>query len=134
MYKSEVKIRIRYGETDQMGYAYYGNYAQYFEVARVEALRNLGVSYKALEESGVGLPVLDYSIKYLKPAFYDDELTIVTTINKIPSARIHFSYEIFNEKGEKINFGETTLVFIDLKTGKPTRASQSLVAALEKYF
>ena len=134
MYKSEVKLRIRYGETDQMGYAYYGNYAQYFEVARVEALRSLGVSYKSLEDSGVGLPVLEYSIKYLKPAYYDDELTIVTTIAKIPSARIHFSYETFNEKGEKINFGETTLVFIDLKSGKPIRASESLVAALEGVF
>ena len=134
MYKSEIKLRVRYGETDQMGYAYYGNYAQYFEVARVEALRSLGVSYKSLEESGVGLPVLDYSIKYLKPAYYDDELTILTIISEIPSAKINFKYETYNSENEKINIGETTLVFIDLKTGKPTRANDKLIEALQLFF
>ena len=78
MFKSETKIRVRYAETDQMGYCYYGNYAQYFEVARVEALRSLGVTYKTMEENGIWLPVVDFSINYLQPAYYDEELTILT--------------------------------------------------------
>jgi len=76
MFRSETKIRVRYGETDQMGFAYYGNYAQYYEVGRVEALRGIGMSYRELEEDGVMLPVYTFSIKYLKPALYDDEITI----------------------------------------------------------
>ena len=104
MYKSEVKLRVRYAETDQMGYCYYGNYAQYFEVARVESLRSLGVSYKNLEEMGILLPVSNYQIKYIKPAFYDEELTIVSYIMNLPSLRIFFKYETYNQKNEKINF------------------------------
>ena len=80
MYTTEVKIRVRYAETDRMGYVYYGNYATYFEVARVESLRNLGFSYRSLEDEGILLPVLDFSIRYRRPAYYDDELTIKTII------------------------------------------------------
>src|SRR4051812_22978661 len=119
MYVSETTVRVRYAETDRMGYVYYGNYAQYYEVGRVEALRQLGMSYRALEDSGIMLPVLDYSVKFFKPAFYDDLLTIKTSITEIPQVRIKFLYEIFNEKGDKLNEGETTLVFIDVKSGKP---------------
>ncbi|MBP6403824.1 MAG: acyl-CoA thioesterase, partial [Bacteroidia bacterium] len=86
MYTSEIQVRVRYAETDQMGYVYYGNYAAYFEVARVEALRSLGFSYKKLEEDGLMLPVLDFSVKYFKPAYYDDVLTIKTTIRELPQA------------------------------------------------
>src|SRR5438132_6027554 len=113
MFVSEVKIRVSYGETDRMGYVYYGNYAQYFEVARVEALRKLGFSYRKLEDEGVILPVLNYSVKFLKPAFYDDELTIKIAINELPTARIRFDYEVFNEKNERITIADTTLVFIN---------------------
>ncbi|GIR58266.1 MAG: hypothetical protein CM15mP65_08470 [Crocinitomicaceae bacterium] len=88
MYKSEVKLRVRYAETDQMGYCYYGNYAQYFEVARVESLRSLGVAYKDLEDMGIILPVTHFQIKYLKPAFYDENLSVKSYIVKLPSARI----------------------------------------------
>ena len=90
MFIHKTKIRVRYAETDQMGYAYYGNYATYFEVARVEALRSLNFSYKQLEKDGVMLPVLEFGIKYFKPGFYDDELTIKTMISELPSARIKF--------------------------------------------
>ncbi len=82
MIRNETKLRVRYGETDQMGYVYYGNYAEYFEVGRVEWLRNLGISYKSLEESKIMLPVLHLNINYLKPAKYDDLLTIITTLKK----------------------------------------------------
>ena len=118
MYIHETKIRVRYGETDQMGYVYYGNYCQYFEVARVEMLRSLGVSYKSLEDSGVMLPVLDLQIKYIKPAFYDDELTIVTSLKEMPGVRIKFEYQIKNAAGDTLNLASTTLVFVEKTTGK----------------
>lgn len=130
MFTSETQIRIRYGETDQMGYCYYGNYAQFYEVGRVEALRQLGFSYRSLEESGIMLPVLDFQIKYLKPAYYDDLLTIRTTVHDIKGARILFQYEMFNDKNEKINFGETTLVFINKETGKPCQPPEELIRKL----
>ena len=119
MIKSEIQIRVRYAETDQMAYVYYGNYAIYFEVARVELLRQLGFTYKKLEEEGVMLPVLDFSIKYIRPAFYDDLLTIKTTISELPTTRIKFSYETFNEAGTLLNKAETSLVFISKTTNKP---------------
>src|SRR5690606_4834061 len=96
MIRAETKIRVRYGETDQMGYAYYGIYAQYYEVGRVEAIRKLGFSYKEVEERGIFLPVIDFSVNYRKPAYYDDELTIITTIKELPKGvRIPFEYECY---------------------------------------
>lgn len=134
MYISEIKIRVRYGETDQMGYAYYGNYAEYFEVARVEALRNLGFTYKKLEAEGIMLPVLSYSVKFIKPAYYDDELNIKVTIKEVPLARIHFSYEVYNEKDELTTIADTTLVFINKSTNKPCAAPDDFKDALQKFF
>lgn len=134
MYQGKVQIRVRYAETDQMGFVYYGNYASYFEVARVETLRNLGYSYKSIEESGIILPVLSFSIKYIKPAFYDDLLTINVAIVEIPMAKIKFEYETFNEKDELINRADTTLVFLDKKTQKPQAAPAEFIATLKKYF
>mgnify|MGYP006178095491 CR=1 FL=1 len=119
MYSFETKIRVRYGETDQMSFVYYGVYAQYYEVGRVELLRSLGITYKELEKSGYALPVVNLQIKYNKPAYYDDELIIRTTIKEMPSARITFYYETINSKGELLNTGEVVLVFMDKKTGKP---------------
>ena len=134
MYISETTLRVRYAETDRMGYAYYGNYAQYFEVGRVEALRNLGMNYKTMEDNGIFLPVYTFNIKYFKPAFYDDLLTIKTTVKEIPQTRIHFEYETFNEKSELLNKGDTTLVFIDKSTNKPCAAPQEFIDKLKKYF
>ena len=134
MYTTEVKIRVRYGETDRMGYVYYGNYAEYFEVARVEALRNLGFSYRKLEDEGIMLPVLNYSVKYLKPAYYDDELTIKVTIKEIPMARIRFDYEVYNEKDELTTVADTTLVFINRLANKPCSAPQDFTDALRNFF
>ena len=119
MYSFETKLRVRYGETDQMSFVYYGVYAQYYEVGRVELLRSLGITYKESEESGYALPVVNLQIKYNKPAYYDDELIIRTTIKEMPSARITFYYETINSKGELLNTGEVVLVFMDKKTGKP---------------
>ena len=134
MYRNETQIRVRYAETDQMGYVYYGHYAAYFEVARVEMLRSLGFSYKVLEEEGVILPVLNYSIKYIKPAFYDELLKIKIVIKELPATRIHFDYETFNEKEELINIAETTLVFVNKKTGRPTAPPDDLLEALKRFF
>jgi len=134
MYTTEIKIRVRYGETDRMGYVYYGNYAEYFEVARVEALRNLGFSYKKLEDEGIMLPVLNFSVKYLKPNYYDDELTIKVIIKEIPMARIRFDYEVYNEKDELTTVADTTLVFINRMANKPCSAPHDFTDALKKFF
>lgn len=134
MYESEVEIRVRYAETDRMGYCYYGNYAQFFEVARVESLRSLGFSYKKLEDSGILLPVTDYSIKYLKPAYYDDLLKIKSQIVELPAFRIKFKYQTYNQKDENINFGETTLVFVDSLKNKPVIGPKDLIHELKPFF
>lgn len=134
MYKSELKIRVRYAETDRMGYVYYGNYATYFEVARVEALRELGFSYKSLEDDGILLPVAEFSIKYLRPAFYDDELTIITEIPELPGTRIQFHYQVFNAKGELLTKASTTLVFVQKDTGRPCPAPALIIEAWKPFF
>src|SRR3954462_7997031 len=97
MLSHEIQVRVRYSETDQMSYVYYGNYAVYLEVARVETFRKIGFSYKALEEAGVMMPVLEYKTKYIRPARYDDLLTIKVMVKTNPGVRIHFEYEIYNE-------------------------------------
>ena len=127
MIKNQTKIRVRYGETDQMGYVYYGNYAQFFEVGRVEWLRSLGVSYKSLEASGIMLPVIQLNVKYIKPAKYDDLLTIVTILSNKPLVRIEFDFEILNEDEELLTTGFTRLVFMDMKKNKPVKAPQYLL-------
>ncbi len=112
--------RVRYAETDQMGVVYHGNYAVYFEMGRVEWLRNLGVSYKKMEETGIMLPVVSLTMNYKKPARYDDLLTVTTRFKSQTSVKIEFDYEIHNEKGELLTTGHSVLVFVDMKTGKPT--------------
>lgn len=133
MFTAEVSFRVRYGETDRMGYVYYGNYAEFYEVGRVEALRELGWNYKDMEDSGILLPVHTFSIKYHKPAFYDDLLTIKTSIREMPRARIRFDYECYNEKGELLNEGETTLVFVSSETKRPCGIPAGFAAALKPY-
>jgi acyl-CoA thioester hydrolase len=133
MFTHESFVRVRYSETDRMGYCYYGNYAQFFEIGRVEALRELGFPYKELEDNGIILPVLDYSIKYLKPAFYDDTLKVVTIIKETPTTRFSFEYEVYNQHNEKITIGTTTLVFIDQETKKPTKPPKELTEKLNIY-
>jgi acyl-CoA thioester hydrolase len=130
----EISFRVRYGETDQMGYVYYGNYAQYFELGRVEWLRNLGISYKRMEDSGIMLPVLNLNIDYLKPAKYDDLLTLKTTLLKKPSVRIEFSFELFNENGELLTKGYTSLVFIDMERNRPTKAPDYIIEKVDSFF
>jgi acyl-CoA thioester hydrolase len=135
MLKAETKLRVRYGETDQMGFAYYGVYAQYYEVGRVEAMRLVGFSYKEVEARGIHLPVVEYCIHYKKPAYYDDEITLVTKITGMPSGpRLPFEYECFNDKGELLNHGKVTLVFIDKTTNRVTSIPQWFSEALSPFF
>jgi acyl-CoA thioester hydrolase len=115
----EIKVRVRYAETDQMGVVYHGNYAEYFEMGRVEWLRNLGLSYAFMEQNGIMLPVVSLTINYKKPARYDDLLTVRTILKKQESVRIEFDYEIYSEKGELLTTGYSMLVFVDMKTGRP---------------
>jgi len=119
MVKTETTLRVRYGETDQMGFVYYGVYAQYYEVGRVEAMRSLGFSYREMEESGILMPVINLTVNYKKPAKYDDEVRIVTSVTEMPGVRITFHYECFNQHNELLNTGSVTLVFIDKEKNKP---------------
>jgi len=134
MLSHKLQIRVRYGETDQMGYVYYGNYAQYFEMGRVEWLRNLGISYKRMEDSGIMLPVLNLNIEYKNPAKYDDLLTIKTTLLKKPSVRIEFGFEVYNENKELLTKGYTSLVFIDMKRNRPTKAPKYILEKVDDLF
>ena len=133
IYSDEIEIRVRYGETDQMGYVYHGNYAQYLEMGRIEWLRKLGVSYKKMEEDGIMLPVLSLNINFKKSAYYDDVINVKTQLLKMPSARIEFEYEIKNEKGEIITNANTVLVFVNMKTKKPIRCPNYILDKLQKY-
>jgi acyl-CoA thioester hydrolase len=119
MREHQLQIRVRYAETDQMGVVYHGNYAQYFEMGRVEWLRNLGVSYKWMEDNGVMLPVVNLSMNYKKPAKYDDLLTVKTILKSQTGVKIEFDYEIYNEKNELLTTGYSMLVFVDMKSGRP---------------
>lgn len=114
----EVKVRVRYGETDQMGVVYHGSYVPYFEIGRVEWLRNKGVSYKSLEESGIALPIVSMHLNYKKPARYDDMLTINTKLKKYSGVKIEFDCEIRNENEELLTTAHFILVFVDTKNGK----------------
>lgn len=131
MKKSSIDIRVRYGETDQMGIVYYGNYPSYFEVARTEWLRNLGVTYKNMEQNGIKLPVISLNVQYIKPAKYDDVLTIHVTLKKRPMVKIEFDYEITNQNREKISTGKTTLAFIDSRTNKPIKCPDYILDKLD---
>lgn len=134
MYTHRLNLRVRYGETDQMGYAYYGHYAAYCEVARVEALRHLGISYKQLEEEGIMLPVLEHRAYYHRPAFYDDQLTIEVRIATLPTATIQFQYIFYNEASDQIHTAETKLAFVRATDKRPRRPPQRLLSLLRPYF
>ena len=134
MFTSETQIRVRYAETDQMGYVYYGNYAMYFEVARVESLRAAGFSYKQMEDDGVIMPVLELHTQFVKPGKYDELLTIRTTIPEMPGIRIKFEYEVVNETGETITKGWTSLTFLKKDSHKPCRPPKYLLDLLQPYF
>jgi acyl-CoA thioester hydrolase len=132
MYKTETNIRVRYGETDRMGYAYYANYALYFEVGRTEMLRTLGFTYRQWEDSGIILPVKSLSINYMAPAYYDDLLLVRTTLKEKPTVKITFDYELYNESGTLLCTGNTVLVFTNAKSRRPRRPPEQFLVALSQ--
>ena len=135
MYTHDTQIRVRYGETDQMGYLYYGNYAEYYEVGRVETIRSLGLTYKELEEvHGIWLPVVSLEMRFVRPAYYDDLLTVHTEIRKLPDEYITFHVEIFNEKRKMVNAGTVRLCFFEAKTRKVVPAPEHLLEKLRPFF
>ncbi len=131
MIHTKHSLRVRYGETDPMKYVYYGNYAEYFEVGRVELFRSIGMPYNEIENQGIWLPVSEYKIKYLKPALYDQKLEIHTFVKKMPGVRIEFDYEIYNEEGVKITEASTTLFFLDAATQKVVKCPDFLMKLIE---
>lgn len=134
MFESTTQIRVRYAETDQMGIVYYGNYATYFEVGRVEAIRQLGYSYKEMEAEGVMLPVVELKAKFLRPAKYDDLLTVTTRIPEMPRHKIVFFSEVHNEQGTLLVKGEVTLFFVDAKTFSRASLPARMEAKLRPFF
>ena len=133
MFEHQIRFRVLYSDTDKMGYMYYGQYAKYLEMGRVEALRSLGLSYKSMEETGVFLPVSDLKLKYLKPLYYDDEVSLITKVCDMPGTRIYFEYELKNSDGELTTLAETTLVFVN-RNGKPFMIPENFKSKIKTYF
>lgn len=135
MYTSSTQIRVRYGETDQMGYLYYGNYALYYEVGRAEAIRQLGFTYKELEDMGILMPVVDLHVQYYRPALYDNLITVKTILKDLPtSSKIQFHSELYNEEGQFLNKGVTTLVFYNPKIKSKVNMPEQLYTRLAPFF
>ncbi|MBK6545926.1 MAG: acyl-CoA thioesterase [Saprospiraceae bacterium] len=135
MYKHEFQIRVRYSETDKMGFVYYGNYMQYYEVGRVEALRNLGIRYADLEdEFGIIMPVVNMNVRYLRPAYYDELITMQTHISQLPETSIKFNTEIYNMQKQLLNAAQITLCFLDAKTKSRLHIPQNILDKLIPYF
>ncbi len=135
MFVHETQIRVRYGETDQMGYLYYGNYAQYYEVGRAEAIRSLGLPYKFMEtDLGILMPVMSLNMRYVRPALYDDVLRISTQLRKLPERTVTFHVEIFNEKNQLVNGGTVKLCFLDAQSKQSVLAPPQLIEKLTPFF
>lgn len=135
MFISETQVRVRYAETDQMGVVYHSNFFLYYEVSRAESIRKLGLNYAAMEKMGLIMPIAEVHSKFLKPAFYDDLLTVKTILKEIPvSHKIEFHHEVYNEKGEALAKGKVLLYFMELKTMKPTTIPKKLLEKLKPYF
>lgn len=134
MLSGETKLRVRYGETDKMGYCYYGNYAEFYEAARGDLLRNLGLTYREMEDMGIIMPVITMHIDYKIPAHYDDLLTVKVFVKEKPGVKIKFDYEVYNEEGKLLNSAYTTLCFVNQQTGRPGLPPQSFRELMGKYF
>ena len=131
--ESKTQLRIRYAEVDQSGFVYNGNYATFYEVGRTESLRQMGHSYKEIEDKGFYMPLVNQYSRFYKPGRYDDLLTIKTRIPELPGARVRFEHEIYNEKNELINTGYNELIFLGIESGKPQRAPQWFIDLLKSH-
>lgn len=133
MHFNKISFRVRYGETDQMGVVYHGNYAQYLEMGRVEWLRELGISYKNMEKNGIMLPVVSMCLDFKKSAVYDDLITVETRLKKLPLVKIEFDYTIYNENQEILTLANTVLAFLDVKTKRPIKCPDAILKKIGKY-
>jgi len=135
MFTTEIQVRVRYAETDQMGVVYHANYATYFEVARTESIRRLGFTYRELEAMGIEMPVVEIAMRYHRAAHYDDLLTIHTEVRELPERQtMEFHHRIVNEKGKLITSGNVTLFFIDKATKKRTRMPAEMLDRLRPFY
>ncbi len=134
MLSSEIRIRVRYGEVDRMGYLHHGNYALYFEEGRTELLRRFGLSYRKMEDDGILLPVREMNIKYIKPVLYDEEVIVKTTLINKPGVKLEFEYSMYTIFGDVISEASTTLVFTDAKTRKVIRAPGYFMKLISPFF
>jgi acyl-CoA thioester hydrolase len=134
MIQNTTQVRVRYAETDQMGIVYYGNYAQYFEVGRVELLRSIGITYAYIEQNGVFMPVLNLNCQFHAPAYYDELLNIETKIVEPPATRIHITYKIYNAQNKLLTSGSTDLAFINQSTKRPVRCPEFIMEKMRGYF
>jgi acyl-CoA thioester hydrolase len=135
MFVHETKVKVRYAETDQMGIVHHANYALYYEIARTECFEaSSGITYESMEADGVMLPLLELQSKYLKPAFYNQVLTVKCFVKELPSVRLNVEYEIYNEEEQLINIGKTTLVFVDKATRKPCQPPKTFMDGIKEYF
>ena len=123
-------LKVRYAETDQMGVVHHGNYAQYLEIARIDWLEKIGISYKSMEKKGIMLPVYEMNFKFKKSAFFDDQLKIFTSLRQRPDVKIIFDYKIYNQDGELLTTANTVLVFMDAKTRRPIRCPDYVLEKL----
>ena len=135
MFTHEVKVRVRYAETDKMGYLYYGHYPKYYEIGRVEAMRDLGVRYLDLEEKEkIMMPVMSLNMRYVRPAYYDELLTVKTIIRRLPTQTITYNHEVYKENGDLVNGGSVKLCFVDMNTNETVNAPNSLLEKLKPYY
>jgi acyl-CoA thioester hydrolase len=134
MYCTETMIRVRYGETDRMGYLYYGHYPEYFEVSRTDMIRSLGLSYKEIEDLGIIMPVRSLKVDFKIPALYDEILLVKSCLNKLPEVKLDIDYAIYNQQNKLICTGNTVLAFVDAKTRRPRRAPDFFLKEVRKYF
>lgn len=134
MIQSNTYIRVRYAETDQMGIVYYGNYAQYFEVARVELLRGIGITYASIEKNGIFMPVLNLNCQFHSPAYYDQLLSVEARITELPVTRIHITYSVYNTDDKLLTSGSTDLAFINQSTKRPVRCPEFILEKMRIYF
>jgi len=135
MYITETQVRVRYAETDQMDIVYHGNYAQYFEVGRAESIRQLGYTYKDIEALGIIMPIVEFHLKFIRPAHYDDLLTIKTTLKELPADhRIEFHQEVYNEAGKLLTVGRVLLFFLNAETREKVMMPKALVEKLKPFF
>lgn len=130
MKSHETFVKVRYAETDQMGVVHHGNYPQYLEIARIDWLESLGISYKSMEEEGVMLPVFELNLKYHKPVTFHEDLRVETRLRELPNVKITFDYTVFNSNGEKVTSATSVLVFMDAKTRKPIRCPEYILERL----